>query len=154
MGGAHMALSRILRGRSISRVASTRNGARAETARLIGSPLEAAGVLLLFVVLSHTVAASIDPRLPAAAVAMGFYLIWFALGGGPDAGTDQLYRGAAAVLPMLFVPVASGVVAFGGLEMDVWVLITLVVLGGTLTTLVSVGLLAERFLSKTEGGAR
>ncbi len=93
-------------------------------------------------------AAVIDPRLPAAAVAMGLYLLLFTMTGGPDEGTTQLYRGAAAVLPMLFVPIASGVVTFSELQVDVWILVTLVIVGGTLTTLLTVGLLAERFLSQ------
>lgn len=114
-------------------------------------PLEAAALLLLIVVFSHAVAAAVDPRLPAAAVAMGIYLLLFAMTGGPDEGTTQLYRAAAAMLPMLFVPVASGVVTFGKLQLDVWILVTLVIVGGTLTTLLTVGLLAERVLSQKEG---
>lgn len=116
----------------------------------ITTPLGAAGLLLVIVVLSEAIAPLIDAHLPSAALAMVAYLALFFVTGGPDDGTTQLYRGAATLLAMLFVPVAVGVMTLGKLRIDIWTSVTLVVVGGTLSTLLVVGVIADRLFAKAE----
>jgi len=127
---------------------------KALSARRQTTPLGAAAVLLVVVVISETVSSLIDPRLPSAAVAMAIYFTLFFATGGPDTGTETLYGGAASVLPMLFVPVAVGVLTARPLSMDAWGAVAMVVIGGTLFTLVVVGLVAERVFAKLSQGQR
>ncbi len=113
-----------------------------------------AAVVLVLLVLGDAVAARFALPIPGAALGLGALTLAFALRGGPDTGSEEMFDFAAPYFPLFFVPAAVGVIASIDVISHDWVHILTAIVLGTVVTLVITGLVFQVLMRRISDTAQ
>lgn len=105
-------------------------------------------ILLLLLILGDAIAERFSLPVPGAALGLAALSIAFAIRGGPDPGSEELFDFAAPYFPLFFVPAAVGVVANIEIISIAWVFILTAVVLGTIVTLLITGLVFQALIRR------
>ena len=110
--------------------------------------------VVLFVLLSGDVIAdAFSLPVPGAALGLMVLTTAFAVRGGPDRGSEELFDFAAPYFPLFFVPAAVGVVASLDVLSVAWAYLLAAIVAGTALTLLVTGLVFQVLLRRVAGEA-
>ena len=107
---------------------------------------QSAAIVLFLLILGDIVAAYFSLSIPGAALGLATLTLVFALRGGPDRASEELFDFAAPYFPLFFVPAAVGVVASIDIIFYSWVHILTAIVLGTSVTLVITGLVFQALM--------
>jgi holin-like protein len=100
--------------------------------------VRSAAIVLLLLIVGDAMAEVFALPVPGAALGLATLTAAFAICGGPDPGSEELFDFAAPYFPLFFVPAAVGVVASLDVLSAAWVhLIAAIVFGTGVTLLVT-----------------
>jgi holin-like protein len=113
---------------------------------------KSAAVVLILLTLGNAVAERFALPIPGAALGLAVLATAFAIRGGPDNGSEELFDFAAPYFPLFFVPAAVGVVESLNVLAFAWVHVTVAIVFGTTVTILITGLILQTLLRPiTEG---
>ena len=98
-----------------------------------------AAIVLVLLILGDVVADHFSLPVPGAALGLLALATAFAIRGGPDRGSEELFDFAAPYFPLFFVPAAVGVVASLEVLSAAWVYVLAAIVVGTTATLLITG---------------
>ena len=117
--------------------------------------IRSAACILLLLIAGDAIVEKLDLPFPGAALALLALSGVFALSGGPDSGSAELFDFAAPHFPMFFVPTAVGVLASRDMLAFAWAHLAVAIVLGTAATIIVTGLVAQalmRFLERPVTG--
>ena len=91
--------------------------------------------MLLLLILGDAVAEHFVLPIPGAALGLAVLTTIFAIRGGPDKGSEDLFDFAAPYFPLFFVPAAVGVIASFDVLAFAWLQVTAAIVAGTAVTI-------------------
>lgn len=112
--------------------------------------MSALALVTCLLVAGETAASLFHLPVPGAALGLLGLAALLAARGGPDPTMERLFDGVAPHAPILFVPMAVGVVASREALALFWAHLAVAVVVGTAATLVVTGLCAQALLRRTE----
>jgi holin-like protein len=110
--------------------------------------IQAAAQVLVLLVLGQVIVDWLSLPFPGSAVGLLMLVAIFAVRGGPDAGSAQLFDHTAPYFQFFFVPAAVGVIANLELIYASWAFIVVAIVLGTSLTLVCTGLIFQALLRR------
>lgn len=113
--------------------------------------IRSAAIVLLLLIFGDAVAEAFSLPIPGAALGLVLLAIAFAVRGGPDHGSAELFDFAAPYFPLFFVPAAVGVVASIEIISVAWVYILTAIFLGTTVTLLITGLIFQMLVQRVTG---
>ncbi len=105
--------------------------------------IRSAAIVLLLLLAGDAIAEGYDLPVPGAALGLAALTAAFAIRGGPDRGSGELFDFAAPYFPLFFVPAAVGVMANSGMLASAWTYILVAVVAGTSATLLITGIVFQ-----------
>lgn len=109
---------------------------------------QSAAIVILLLVLGDAIVERFLIPVPGAAIGLAALSIAFAIRGGPDPGSAELFDFAAPYFPLFFVPAAVGVVASIDMLAGAWLSILTAIVAGTAVTLLFTGLVFQALLRR------
>jgi holin-like protein len=116
--------------------------------------IRSAAIVICLMVAGDVIAEQYALPFPGAALGLALLTAVFALRGGPDAGSEELFDIAAPYFPLFFVPAAVGVVASVEMLVSSWAYLSLAIIGGTAVTLLATGLICQWLLWRIDSEAK
>jgi holin-like protein len=110
------------------------------------------GLVLGLTVIGDAVAESLAVPVPGAAIGMMVLASVFAVRGGADSASEQIFDVTAPHIPLFFVPAAAGIVASTDLLARAWLSVCVAIVLGTAVTLITTGTLAQVLLRRVAKG--
>jgi holin-like protein len=107
---------------------------------------KSAAVVLILLILGNAIAERFALPIPGAALGLAVLATGFAIRGGPDNGSEQLFDFAAPYFPLFFVPAAVGIVASLDVLALAWIHVTMAIVFGTTMTILITGLISQALL--------
>jgi holin-like protein len=105
-----------------------------------------AAVVLTLLILGDVIAEHLVLPIPGAALGLAALATSFAIRGGTDKGSEELFDFAAPYFPLFFVPAAVGVVASLDILAFAWIEVTTAIVFGTAATILITGLISQALL--------
>lgn len=109
---------------------------------MIGS----AAVVLGLLIVGDAMADRFALPIPGAAVGLTVLVAAFAIRGGPDKGSEELFDFAAPYFPLFFVPAAVGVIGSLDVLALAWIHVTVAIVLGTSATILITGIVSQVLL--------
>lgn len=100
-------------------------------------------VVLALLILGDAIARGLSLPVPGSALGLLTLALGFAIRGGPDQGTSDLFDLAMPCFPLCFVPAGVGVIASLDVISAAWLYIATAIFLGTSATLVITGLVFQ-----------
>lgn len=113
-----------------------------------------AAIVLVLLVLGDAFAARFSLPVPGAALGLATLTLVFALRGGPDRGSEELFDFSAPYFPLFFVPAAVGVVASIDIIFHAWAYFLTAIVLGTAVTLAITGLVFQALMQRISDTAQ
>lgn len=110
--------------------------------------IRSAAVVICLLVLGDVISEQFSLPVPGAALGLAMLTGVFALRGGPDPGSEELFDFAAPYFPLFFVPAAVGVVASLDMLYASWAYIIAAIVAGTALTLAATGAVFQWLLRR------
>lgn len=110
--------------------------------------IRAAAIVILLLLAGDVIAEGNDLPVPGAALGLAALTVAFAIRGGPDRGSEELFDFAAPYFPLFFVPAAVGVVTSAGMLASAWVYILVAMVAGTAVTLLITGIVFQYLMRR------
>ncbi|MEM6388034.1 MAG: CidA/LrgA family protein [Pseudomonadota bacterium] len=111
--------------------------------------LRSASIVVVLLLLGDTAANVLSLPVPGAALGMLALSFGFAIAGGPDEGSSELFDLVAPYFPFFFVPSAIGVVKALDILSRTWVEAAVAVFAGTSVVLICVGWVAQTLFERS-----
>jgi holin-like protein len=112
-----------------------------------------AAIVLILLILGDAIAEIFALPIPGAALGLATLTAAFAIRGGPDTGSEELFDFAAPYFPLFFVPAAVGVIASLDVLAFAWIHVTVAIVFGTGVTILITGLISQALMRRiTEEG--
>ncbi|MFD1196720.1 CidA/LrgA family protein [Seohaeicola saemankumensis] len=105
-----------------------------------------AAIVLLLLILGDSVAEGLSLPVPGSALGLMALSIAFAMRGGPDKASSELFDFATPYFPLFFVPAAVGVVVSADMISANWVYIVTAIALSTAATLLISGLVFQALM--------
>lgn len=105
--------------------------------------VKSAAIVLLLLIVGDAVAEAFALPVPGAALGLATLTAAFAIRGGPDPGSEELFDFATPYFPLFFVPAAVGVVASLDVLSAAWVHLIAAIVFGTAATLLVTGVVFQ-----------
>lgn len=105
-----------------------------------------AAIVLILLILGDAIAERLALPIPGAALGLAALTTAFAIRGGPDRESEELFDFAAPYFPLFFVPAAVGVVASLDVLAFAWIHVTAAIVFGTAATILVTGLVSQALL--------
>ncbi|MDU8914020.1 CidA/LrgA family protein [Aestuariicoccus sp. MJ-SS9] len=116
--------------------------------------IRSAAIVLALLVIGDAVAAFYALPIPGAALGLAALTLAFALRGGPDPGSEELFDFAAPYFPLFFVPAAVGLIGSIDIISHAWISILGAIAVGTALTLVITGQVFQALMRRVSGRAK